>query len=318
MEKVLPDLSILEQNYIIYRFDKSGFRHYARIFENGETIVAPSFTTLMKEAPTPFGLKQWYKNLDKDQIDFEMVNSANYGTWYHVACSQIIRGEFLIEDKPIITNDDLEKHLGLFCLSQDYDFYELKKWIKIKKRNLKKDLMSFIIFYQEFKIKPIAVEFPIIHPNGLVATVIDMVCEMEYKGKKINAVIDFKSGENFYLNSELQLHINKWLFEIEWKIKIDKVFNFAPNISRLDTLKKYLEKGKHGVYKPYKFKDQTDSKETWRIRKYLSLYHGNPDNLKGVGQSIEFKDIEISIDLNTKESIEIINELENLNDKELF
>jgi hypothetical protein len=143
---------------------------------------------------------------------------------------------------------------------------------------------------------------------------------MEYKEKKITAIIDLKSSGNFYPNYELQVYVARKLWQQEFPtVKIDKVFNYGVNTFEMKTLYKYIRGGKTGRFKPYKLKDQTDSFEVRRWKKYLSLYHEDPKNLKNVGISLEVnEDFELSLEADIKDSIVVSNDIEDLSNEELF
>jgi len=161
--------------------------------------------------------------------------------------------------------------------------------------------------------------------HGLVATTIDIVCTLKFGKKTVTAIIDLKSGAVDREDYQMQLYVSKALWEQEFpNIKIDMLFNYAPNDYRIGSLFSYIhatKKGEKSYFKPYDFKNQTDVKEItkWQWKKYLSLFHGNPSNMAGIGMSVDFSDTyELSLSSDILESIVFENELEDLTAQELF
>jgi hypothetical protein len=316
MEILKPDYvkdGIIEPDYYNYRIDNKGRRHYVRIYKDGMTIIAPGFHTVLKEAPNDFGLDMWFKKMSPDQIQFYSENSANYGTYFHYCCGRLLKKEKIFLNKEWLIQD-----MENFFNEKEFDFPECLKWIKEKKRDIRKDLIGFIIFCQQRELVPVAIEYPVMEGHGLVATTIDIVCEITFNRKRVNAIIDLKSGVADRTYNDLQLYVCKVLWEQEIDFKIDMLFNYAPSGFRMKSLFDYT-KGNNDKFKPYELINQTNSANIWKWRKYLSLYHGDPDNLKNVGINFDFNnDFELSLDSKFDNVVVFENLLENLNDKELF
>jgi hypothetical protein len=321
MEHLTPDYldDTLTTNFTNYRIDKGGQRHYVRIYDDDLTILAPAFHTVTnKVMPKDPGLMKWFKETPIEMIQFIQENSANYGTFFHVCC-----GEIVVREQPFLFNPDkLDEKMDKFFEVQGWDVKECRKWMKYKKRDLRKDLLGFAIFCKEHEVKPLAIEYVAFDRFGLVATTIDLVCKMKYKKKIITAIIDLKSTDNLdSLEYPLQLLVGENLWEQEFPgIKIDRAFNYGCNVGyRMSTLHKYLNGGASGNFKPYKLKDQTKAKDPTTWSKYLYLYHSDPNNLKNVGVSLEINDdFEIDLDGDFKDALILVNEIEDLNNKELF
>lgn len=321
IEKLSPDFAkeqFLMDKYTNYRIDKGGRRHYVRVYDDGFTILAPAFHTITDTvAPIDYGLLSWFKDMTKEDIQFYSESSANYGTFFHVCCGKILQDENFS-----FNLESIDQKMEKFFEIEGYDFESCKKWMKIKKRDLRKDLLGFSIFCKEYEVEPIVIEYVAMDANGLVATTLDLICKMKFEGEKVNASIDLKSSE--YLTSPiypLQLYVGKKLWEQEFpNFKIDKVFNYGVNNKfRMSTLFKFINGGKSGKFRPYVLKDQTDSWETIKWKKYMSLYYREPNNLKNVGVSMEFnEDFNLSRDVEFNNSIVVVNEIKKLSEKDLF
>jgi hypothetical protein len=184
VEKILPDFInenwLIEPEYYNYRINYNGQRFYARCYENrlenGEieynVLTAPSFSAIYnKVVPLGYGLQEWYKNLTKEQIEFNSHNSAIYGTIFHILCGRILRGEKILVDELYI-NTEIER----YCQEEDENLEDLKKWIKNEKRRLLLDLLAFTKWIKDFKVIPIAIEYPVF--SDKCAGTIDLIAKI--------------------------------------------------------------------------------------------------------------------------------------------
>ena len=114
-------------------------------------------------------------------------------------------------------------------------------------------MLAFITWVKEYKVKPIAIELMLRSKTHMVATALDLYCEMEVeekgyfgetyksgvnkgkpkeskKSRVVKAIVDFKSGrKGFYPKHSLQLLLNKIMMEENYPgIVIEKLYNFAP------------------------------------------------------------------------------------------
>jgi len=113
---------------------------------------------------------------------------------------------------------------------------------------------------------------------------------MNFNKKRINAIIDLKSGrKGFYESSEIQLQAYKEMFNIHFpEVTIDKTFNWSP--------KNFL-----GVTPTYNLKDQTEAKsmaklpylvalakiEEDRREKSIMIISGTVEPAKGIEKNIK-------------------------------
>lgn len=268
---------ILEPEYFNCRIDKGGKRFYVRYYDEENYIVAPSFSALIHTVTgvNPM-LAAWMADKGKEESEFIKINSANYGTYVHILFSEIMK------KKSVYLNEewffgDMEK----FCDLNGHDFKDLKKWYRQAKRKICDDVIGFFCWLKDYNVKPIAMEYPLMHPQGLWAGTCDLICKLTIDEKEIIAMVDFKTTLTpFFEDNEIQLHAYKQLWDLEHPdLAIDKTFNYGCNNFRKKTLKKYLSGGKTGIFKPYQFKDQTDSKNVYKWEYYLSLFHGDKSNL---------------------------------------
>jgi hypothetical protein len=182
----------------LFRYDASGQRYYAEVTSAGYVLWYPSVTTVIRAtSPMAPGLLQWYvkhgENAGKMRDD-----AAERGTQMHVLIADYLTGEDVLLD-------------GL------PEFQA-------------KALASFDAFAKEYEVEPLAIEILVHSKDHVFAGTADLVCRMNYKGRRVLALVDFKSGENFYRDHAVQLE----MYAIAWNehygadYPIEYLFNWSP------------------------------------------------------------------------------------------
>jgi len=279
---------IIEPTYFNYRLNFSGRRFYLRLFGKDNYKIAPSFSAVSRYCePTPRPFIEWQVKLGKEKADWILTYSAAYGTFLHIVYGRILRREKLSLNIEILFTE-----MEYFTQSEDIDFKELKKWYKEQKRDIRKDLFGFVTFCKDYKVKPIAIEYPLMSLDGRLAGTADLICKItiplsksEIKAgvheQEVIALGDEKSTLNsFYEDNEIQLHsyLRMWNEEHP-ELPATMVFNYGSHNYDLSLSDRVT---------PYKFKDQTDSKVAYKIPYWLDLFHGDSRN-KPNFKTIEFK-----------------------------
>jgi hypothetical protein len=117
---------------------------------------------------------------------------------------------------------------------------ERSVWIE----DLTSDILAFAQFCVDYKVKPIAIEIMLAHPDGYAGT-IDLVCYLTIREKinpektwiasntlyrEILAGVDMKSGrKGFYDEHAIQLESYRHLIKNEWPdLEVEKIFNWSP------------------------------------------------------------------------------------------
>lgn len=242
--------ALREPPYKVYRLDAEGYRYYYR-FVDGEPEFYPSVTTMLRQVmPTPYGLIDWMLAQGKEQATEKRDLAAAYGTFMHVQFERlIIDGSYNFETVPA-------ELLG-YMKRENLPEKVFAEWcVKVKK-----DVCAFAQFVRDYKVRPLAVEISLAHPDYHFAGCIDMPCIMTdpKKGNDFTAIVDFKSGRNgFYEDYELQLHLYRMMWEANFpEMPIERVYNFAPKDWRT---------------KPtYTLKDQTEAASAAKIPHLLAL-----------------------------------------------
>lgn len=251
MTALFFDKALIEAPYKVYQLNSKGQRYYYRYSDKGEIEFYPSVTTILAQTlPQSPWLSQWIATKGIQEAERYKNERAAYGTFMHAIFEELLINKTYDLDG---LKDELASYIEANALPVDFIYYA---------DDLKKDILAFAQFVIDYDVKPIAVEIALVHPEKHYAGMIDCPCSMLEKigGKKrINAIIDFKSGrKGFYEENELQLHLYKDLWNVNYpNIQIDRVFNFSPK----DWRKK----------PSYNFKDQTDAASAKKIPALLEL-----------------------------------------------
>lgn len=289
------------QPYIVFRYNYFGSRYYIIKHDDDRVEYAPSVTSVIKRnAPTEYGLSEWKKNMTREDQDFISKNSANYGTFLHTLYNRLLLGDTL-------EFNNIDEELKWFCdneneKGQDYNFSNIKKWMKDNKRDYRLDLFGFTKWVQDYKVVPLAIEYPGLYrdEDGILQAVglMDLVCKLTLPTKnkqpahEIIALIDYKSGRNWYQDFQIQLHIYRKMWNDMFpELQISRVFNLTTKNFRLPLGK---------TVTPYGFVDHTDSED---ISMALWNNYHSRELLKGKRFSAvtEFKrDQDVKLNIGTK------------------
>jgi hypothetical protein len=223
--------ALREPLYKLKRVDGGNIRYYAETDpRTGRLAYYPSWTSVFdKVLPMEDGLLRWYCDLGYDKAVERRDKRADYGTTLHI-------------------------HAANFLINQELDLDN------IADDDIQKDLLAWAQFVNEHEVKPIAIEVTLLSRIFGVAGTIDLVCEMLWKGKKVFALVDLKSGRNgFHESHELQLHGYRLMWNENFPEHIiDRVFNWSP---------KAWEKAP-----TYTLKDQTESPAAGKIPHLVEIF----------------------------------------------
>jgi hypothetical protein len=232
-------------NYTVGRINYGNGRSYVKLV--GGELAMPfklytSLTTAINTcAPMEKPLLEWYCKLGLAEADRQLKISQHYGTLMH-----LLIGEFLINN--FFDFDQVDEKVNEYLSEQSFFEREAEGWAD----KLKYDIAAFIAFAQDYKVKPLGIEYVLLSNKGY-GTLIDLVCKMtieekgffgevyksgERKGeaketkqaKEITALINFKSGRHqFYRSNGIQAECERLLWEENFPdIKIDASFNWSP------------------------------------------------------------------------------------------
>lgn len=247
--------AISPQLHQLYRInDSKGDRWYYTCdlddIENTIQYYMSCTTIIDKVLPLdPFLLKWMIDTFPKFEDKQTYLNEkAEYGTFSHICIERLnING--------YITQPEVEE------IAQAFINAERTSWVN----DVKNDLYCYDRFMKEHNVKPLAVEYMVKDDTLKVGTTIDLLCEMEYKGERIKAIVDYKSNRsgNFYDSHRAQLTVHKKIIEEQLGIEGLRIFNVSPVEIKSNTR----------TY--YHLKEQTPKPS---IFKYIELFWlDNPD-----------------------------------------
>lgn len=244
--EIAPTIEGLTPPFLLSRVDKGSDRYYYKLGTNDAYLSMTSFVS--KSMPTSPQLIEWITDRGADMSEYIKDESAAYGTWMHICCIESLKnggGNF----------DEIRELTISEAISQKYE-HRASIWA----HNAVRDLMSFLVFINEYEVKPVAAEYPIASDKYGLGGMIDLPCTMNFNRARVNAIVDLKSGrKGFWPEHEMQLHGYKELWN-EWFgdfFPVTHVFNWAPNDWR---------------DKPtYKLKNQTNSKFANTIHHRMEL-----------------------------------------------
>lgn len=201
-------------------------RWYGVVDNSGEDTPSvrglyPSVTTVVDgTTPTSERLIQW--RISQGERYWDVLNEkAEYGTMFHMLVAHLL----LHEQIDISPSGIEELVLGS---SRQWKFYT-DAWLT----RLASDLLCVWRWMSEWKIAPLAIEVGLAGSEQLpVAGTIDLVCAVTdpKTGLESYAVVDFKSGANFYPGHAVQLDFYRLLVEANFGYDRDllRVFNVGP------------------------------------------------------------------------------------------
>lgn len=285
--------------YRLYQLNSRGERYYYTFGTDGEPIFFPSVTTVLhKVAPENRVLTEWKLRLGKEAADNYTNERAAYGTFVHGLIEQlVISRRFNLEE----IKEKLEKYVEREKLP--YGFVESHI------EEAKADMVAFAKWMRDYDVRPIAVEVALYSPTMGVAGMIDLVADVreypiskeeemvakasdegkarEKYGKRIYAIIDFKSGKKgFYDSYAQQLEIYRRMWNETFpELPISRMFNIAPK-EWMGTAKKVPS---------YNYEEQTDNPAIDKVDPLLALFACEEE------QDRKIVNISGTIDLNEKE-----------------
>lgn len=242
--------ALVEPPFKVYQLNSEGHRYYYR-FEDGEPVFYPSVTTLLNQVlpKSPFLIKWMVENGAEGAVEKRDLAAA-YGTFMHIQFEAlIINGRYDFDTVPVA----LANYLEVNNLPENV----FNEWaVKIRK-----DVLAFAQFVKDYKVRPLAIEISLVHPEHHYAGCIDLPCILtDPKTKEeFAAIVDFKSGrKGFWEEHEIQLHLYKDAWNVTFpNLPVKRVFNFSPKDWRTSPT--------------YNLKEQTNSINATKIPHLLAL-----------------------------------------------
>lgn len=203
----------------MFRITTANGRYYK--LNNELAISATTFLTLSsRESPylTSWREAKIEQFSSKEKAHQFVEFTAKYGTLLHILFADAYKKNVKnYEEVYQITFDALKQDLGIEVAD-------------MAASEMVKDLGSLIAFAREKNLEITAIELPVMFNS--VATQIDLVCTMDFNGKRQKAIINIKSGKNGAVEQHgHQLAIERYLYNNTFGKdfgEIELVFNLAP------------------------------------------------------------------------------------------
>jgi hypothetical protein len=248
----------------LYRLDHSKGRYYYEFIDDKPVMYQSVTTLISRSLPTSPQLINWKVSMGAKDADKHTSERAHYGTFMHICF-----GELAINKT--INLDTIQGKMAEYAHKHNL-YYD---WVIDNVEDIKRDILAFVQWLIDYRVKILAVELVLAHPDGY-AGAIDLVCELEvecwkdcgevYKSgarkgqvkltkgtKRIKAIVDFKSGrKGFYEAHKIQLHayLNLWNYNMK-HLQIERVFNWAPKAWRLKPAYSFAEQTNEKVLKKF-------------------------------------------------------------------
>lgn len=299
---------LVRQPEVLYRIDGISREHTTRYyhtidFNSGAVEFYPSVTSIIDATqPTPHFLVRWIADMGYRNAIAYRDQRAEYGTLMH-----ILFADFLI--KRAFPLDMMEDRVLEYFASRGIN-YDAMAWAE----ELKKDLLAFARFVQDYNIRPVAIEMTLRSSRGYAGTIdlvaIASVKESGYFGEVYKSgprkgepkeskiqrdaliIVDFKSGKHAFSDAnDLQANMYRHLWNENFPdLPAERCYNFAPKDWRVFSQEN----------DPYSLKDQTSDESSLEIPHMISLFryrerHKPKDILEISGDLAlnDFNDVEV-------------------------
>ena len=235
----------------MFRLDFGDYRYYYSFDDAGKPIFYISATTMIANAlPTNQALLKYYGDRGyEDAVRYARMR-ADYGTFLHGEITRFCIDKTynlgLVKERLM---SYIEDHMLPASFIAEFD-------------PLQRDLLAWAQFVYEYNVEVEALELVLSSDINLYAGAIDIKASLDYKGERIQAIIDNKSGrKGFFEAHEIQLHAYKEAWNENFPdCPVTKVFNWSPKDWR-------------GAKPTFNFKDQTDSKSAKKLPYIIALAH---------------------------------------------
>ena len=235
----------------MFRLDFGDYRYYYSFDDAGKPIFYISVTTMIANAlPTNQALLKYYGDRGyEDAVRYARMR-ADYGTFLHGEITRFCIDKTynlgLVKERLM---SYIEDHMLPASFISEFD-------------PLQRDLLAWAQFVYEYNVEVEALELVLSSDLNLYAGAIDIKASLDYKGERIQAIIDNKSGrKGFFEAHEIQLHAYKEAWNENFPdCPVTKVFNWSPKDWR-------------GAKPTFNFKDQTESKSAKKLPYIIALAH---------------------------------------------
>ena len=341
-EKYLSEDHAREQSGVIFREDVKGLRYYIRVNEENRISIAPSVTSIIScTRPLARHLIDWMIRNGAEKIEWFKEQSANYGTFIHVVFSEILCGKTYELNK-----DSLLEKMKVWFLSYQYDFDECMKWYKMEKRDIQKDVYSFMCWVRDFEIEPVAIEYILMSPvrktffcrdenteeKNRLKSADSMGCMNEKEKRNCSeceqavAINDMAGAIDLVCLARLKKDQEKQRIIVDWKTGLKgfydehaiqlrmyrEMWNMENPDYPIEKIYNFAPKGYRlplgKTVIPYSFKNQTSNKDKNLWNLYIEIFH-RQEKYFDFSAKTTFADIEISCGMDLNDDVFVANDI---------
>lgn len=303
----LDDVFVVPQDEIIHRIDYKGSRYYAKMID-GKPVLKPSVTSIIgKYHPMSPYLLKWYCDLGYEKAKAILEEKALYGTFCHILWAKL-----LLKYNIDLSEAGIKQEIAnLFEKEQKEFIYDFKEWHKL----IKQDMIGFVQWVQDYKIKPWFIELTL-HGDTHSGT-IDLGCQATFKvynkSTKIydlivkNILVDWKSGrKGFYDSYAIQLLGYFVLVNTKFRnTHFSEIWSYGCKEFNLPI---------GSSVTPYEFKNQTDNPACNKWKHYLAMQMEDEPKVE-LPEKSEIQEIIINIETDINSCIKTVNLLDFLEDE---
>lgn len=273
---------LIQPDYELFRINSPRGRIYFR-FQDRVNQLEPLFysgsTNMLEEVPRSEYLIQWIANKGYSDAKRYMWIRMLYGSFSHSRLADLV----MLGTCPL---DDLPEMLKKYYYDQS--FYITDSELREFGKEIQKDMIAMQQWIIDHKVRFVFSEYPVYSDiDGLGSQVdigawvtVDFPVQgfkkdgtpkkiMDKEPREVFALINYKSGDNFYESHRFQLEAEKNMF-----IECNPSFTDSPiyvfNLAATDW-KSSAKWGEDARSKPYKFVNQTNEIDIDRYNAYLSL-----------------------------------------------
>lgn len=329
----------------VYRVGIPGVdgRFYVTFDPEGRPSLLTTGTTIISDGYSdPFKariLSDWRTSmiLKGQNPDLYTQYRADYGTIMHVLFGHLLQGK-AIPMYEMGGQDSLEQYIRELDLSISET--SLQYVFKHFRKELKKDILSFLQWIKDYKVRPLAIELMGCYPRYKVGSAIDLVCTLEdrvegywgevyktdghrgqgykkgdpkksWKTIRVLAIVDFKSGKKGFYNSHiLQLYLYRRILEEQFGVVVDATYNFAPSDWRTKPAYKFVRQDDRAIGDRY-FEDVMSQgmKKFEDKPKKFSMFVGHA-SIKDGANTVQYHHFDLLTELYRKYCPEFLHELQ--------
>jgi hypothetical protein len=258
---VSPEFMHIVSPFNLFRVQSAGERYYMMLDENNKPTYYLSVTSFCSKSlgASAFLMKNYFGVLGTEQAELNAEIAAHYGTMLHIEIGNFFKNDYQYDFGNSI-NDALLSVCAKYLQENNLHHSLAYEW----REKLQNDMASFISWVQEKNVKMIAMEFRIASDTYKVGGAIDLICSLDFDGKRVFAVVDFKSGRKGFFDShilQLKAYATIWNEHYKNVCPITHCFNWSPKEWREKPTYNFENQTK----KPIDFKSRAEVaiKEEW-------------------------------------------------------